>query len=399
MHRRHFLGLSASAFAFLSPGFAYGTGDKYGALRGFPTGWGGGHQKDPAYRVGNYSGGFDHMLPYRAIPKPITPSALVKSYVSDFNYKAGFSTRSVKDYLDRWPTTGLLICKHNRILVEEYRFGRTEAMRLTSWSMAKSITSLLLGICLDKKLIKSYEDTAATYLPELSGTLHGEVTLRNLSNMSSGANVSHEPDNAAIIYPRGLINKGSSIRTLVSSWNQRKDEQGVRYNYNELCPLTIGMVIRKVTGVSMSEFAEQTLWSPLGAEANATWTTDSEHNEFNCVGFAAVLRDWARLGLLIANKGKVDSTQVVSESWVRECTSWGPLDRQVRFNLAMQNRGYKAFFWHWKGDGSRPFFNGHHGQRVFIDIPSGVVLVHTAVDHDGDWQTELNSMIDSAASI
>jgi len=398
LNRRQFLVASTSAVGALSPSFSYGSNDKYGGSRGYPTGWEGGLNREPAFRVGNYSGGFDRMLPYRLIPKSKTPTVFEKTIIKDFRYRWGFSTRSIKDYLDRWPATGLLICKNNQILVEQYRFERTDAMRLTSWSMAKSVTSLLLGICLDRKLIRSYDDTAATYLPELAGTLHGEVSLRNLSNMSSGASVVHEPDNRTTIYPQGFINKDSSIRRLVGAWNQRIEEQGTRYNYNELCPLTIGMVIRRVTGRSMSEFAAEALWEPLGAEADATWSTDSERNEFNCVGFAAVLRDWGRLGLLVANMGRVGNNQVVSESWIRECTTWGTQDRQVRFNVATPSRGYKALFWHWKSDGSRPFFNGHHGQRVFVDLPSGVVLVHTAVEHDGDWQTELNLMIDSAVA-
>lgn len=396
MNRRKFLVTSTGALTTLYPAFSQGASDRYGTSRGYPTGWAGGLSRDPAFRIGNYSGGFDRMLPNRLIPKPITTTAFKRKNIDNFRYRWGFSTRSVSDYLDRWPTTGLFICRDDEILVEQYRFSRTESMRLTSWSMAKSVTSLLLGICLDRKLIRSYDDKAVTYLPELAGTLHGEVTLRNLSNMSSGAMVTHERDNPETIYPKGLINRDSSIQKLVAAWNQQSEEQGVRYNYNELCPLTIGMVIRKVTKKSMSEFATEALWAPLGAEADATWSTDSERNEFNCIGFGAVLRDWGRLGLLIANNGKVGRNQVVSESWIRECTTWGAQDRQVRFNVAMPNRGYKAFFWHWKSDGSRPFFNGHHGQRVFVDLPSRIVLVHTAVEHEGDWQTELNSMIDSA---
>jgi CubicO group peptidase (beta-lactamase class C family) len=337
------------------------------------------------------------MLPHRLISRAQNPSALEKKYANDFKYRWGLSTRYVRDYLDQQPTTGLLICKNNRVLVEEYRFGRTDAMRLTSWSMAKSITSLLLGICLDRKLIKSLDETAATYAPELAGTLHGGVTLRNLLNMSSGANVNHQED-FNTIYILGLQDKASSIRRLVGSWNQRREGQGSSFNYNELCPLTLGIVIRKVTGMSMSEFAANALWGPIGSESDATWSTDSEQNEFNCIGFAAVLRDWGRVGLMIANKGKAGDVQVVSESWIHECTTWSPLD--VKFHSALRNRNYKALIWHWKNDGSRPYFSGHHSQRVFIDIPSGVVLVHTAVDHiGGNWEQELNAMVDSAALI
>jgi len=267
-------------------------------------------------------------------------------------------------------------------------------MRLTSWSMAKSITSLLLGICLDRGLIASYDDEAQKYLPELQGTLHGGVTLRNLSNMSSGANVLHDRDNS-IIYPGAFMGASADIGMVVARWNRQAEEQGRRYNYNELCPLTLGMVIRRVTGRSMSEFAQEALWQPLGAQDMATWTTDAQRNEFNCIGFAATLRDWGRLGTLVANRGRAGSTQVVSEKWVREFTTWGPLDTQVRHGVPAPHFGYKAHMWHNRPDGSRLYFNGHHGQRVVVDMPTRTVLVQTAVEHEGNWQAEMFAMFEA----
>lgn len=401
MNKRQFILGSSGIFLTTLPTFSFGNEDKFGASRGYPSGWATGRllAYDPALRVGNYSGGFEQMLPFRRIQQSTRSVPLSRVPERDIKYQLGLSTRSIKDYLGHWPITGLLVCRNNQILFEQYRFSRTDKMRFTGWSMAKSITSLLLGICIDKKLIRSFDDTAATYISELSGTLHGETTLRNLSNMSSGANVSHDKDTSKIINPQGLLNADSSISKLVAFWNQRKEDQGARFNYNELCPLTIGMVIRRVTGRSLSEFAAEMLWEPLGAEADATWSTDSERNEFNCIGFAAALRDWGRLGQLVANRGRAGEIQIVSESWIRECTSWGPQDKQVRVNVAVPGAGYKALFWHAKSDGSRPSFRGYHGQRLTIDMPTGTVVVQTAVDHEGPWAAELNSIVDAAASL
>jgi CubicO group peptidase (beta-lactamase class C family) len=159
------------------------------------------------------------------------------------------------------------------------------------------------------------------------------------------------------------------------------------------------MVIRHVTGQSLSEFAENVLWKPMGAEADATWTTDSEGNEFNCIGFAACLRDWARLGRLVAQGGKVGDMPVISQSWLNECTSWGERDRQCRYGVAGKDFGYKAHMWHAKVDGSRPYFSGHHGQRVLIDIPTKTVLVHSAIDNAGEWQKELFSLFEAATQV
>lgn len=94
----------------------------------------------------------------------------------------------------------MLVAKQGTIIAEHYRHERTSDMRFTSWSMAKSVTSLLLGICIDRGLIASLDDTAETYVAEFSGTELGSCTLRNLANMSSGVEVTHERDNPTI-YP------------------------------------------------------------------------------------------------------------------------------------------------------------------------------------------------------
>ncbi len=383
-----------SALPALAPPVWAQTADKWGASRGYPIGLAGGLNRETVYRVGNYAGGFERLFPHRSIAPSATPMPWREAPVNDLRYRWGLSQKSPDDYLASWPVTGLLVARDGQILLERYRFDRTAAMRLTSWSMAKSVTSLLLGICLDRGLIASYDDEAQKYLPELHGTLHGGVTLRNLSNMSSGAAVLHDRDNN-IIYPGAFMGTGADIGIVVARWNRREEEQGRRYNYNELCPLTLGMVIRRVTGRSMSEFAQEVLWQPLGAQDMATWTTDSQRNEFNCIGFAATLRDWGRLGTLVANRGRAGNTQVISEKWVREFTNWGPLDAQVRHGVAGPSFGYKAHMWHHKPDGSRLYFNGHHGQRLAVDMPTRTVLVQTAVEHEGNWHAEMQAMFDA----
>ncbi len=383
------------------PRFAAAQADKWGADKGYPTGWGGGFNRATTHRVGNYSGGFESMLPHHVIRAGDKPLPFTVALRDDIKW--GFTSRTPRDYLDNWPVTGLLVARKGEIWHESYRFGRTASMRLTSWSMAKSVTSLLLGICLDRKLVASLDDTTDRYVPELKGTLHGQTTLRNLGNMSSGAEILHDRDNA-LIYPSAFLGAKdtfSSIRHTVTGWNRRREEQGRFFNYNELCPLTIGMVIRQVTGQSLSQFAQEALWRPLGAEADATWSTDAERNEFNCVGFAARLRDWARLGMLVAQRGRANGAQIVSEGWIDECTRWTDADRQVRYGAARPGLlgGYKLFLWHARADGTQVVFNGHHGQRVFIDLPTQTVLVQTAVEHEGNWQQELYALFEAAVRI
>lgn len=397
MKRRSLLGAGALAVLVIPRAHA-AQSDKWGANAGYPTGLSDGFSTGTRTRVGNYSGGYEFMFPHRVISAPTAILTFQESLVPSFTYRWGHVRKTPAEYMQDWPVTGLLIARKGHILYERYGLGRTATMRLTSWSMAKSVTSLLLGICLDRKLIASYDDLAEKYVPELAGTLHGRTSLRNLSNMSSGAAVDHDADNPTI-YPAAFIGRLSSVQRTVAGWNQQHEEQGVRYNYNELCPLTLGLVIHKATGESLSTFAEAVLWHPLGAEADATWTTDSERQEFNCIGFAARLRDWARLGQLVGSKGTINGRQIVSEAWIDECARWGPKDKQVRFGVAGQTFGYKAHMWHAKPDGSRLYFNGHHGQRVVVDMPTQTVLAHTAVDHQGNWAAEMFAIMEAASQL
>lgn len=398
MKRRALL-LSAATLPLLGAPAARAN-DLWGADGGYAGGWGtppnwAGHK---ALRVGNYSGGYEKMFPNHAIVAPGRASPLATGVRGDISYRWGLFNKTVAEYVQGLPVTGLLIARQGIVLAEHYQFGRQPDMRLTSWSMAKSVTSLLLGICVDRGLVRSLDDTAQTYVEELRGTLHGGITLRNLANMSSGAAVLHDRDNAQI-YPKAFLRKNSDLELTVRDWNQSEGPQGARYNYNELCPLTIGMVIRRVTGQTMAAFCQEALWQPMGAEAGATWLTDSLGKEYNCIGFAARLHDWARLGQLVAQNGVMDGRQVVSERWINECASWSDRDTKVRHGNAMPGMGYKCFFWHPKADGSWMMMNGHHGQRVLVDRKTQTVMVQTAVDSEGPWQREFFALFAAATQL
>jgi hypothetical protein len=364
----------------------------------YPSGWPASRDwTERGYRVANYSGGYERMFPAHTIARPASPSPLHAPDEATARAFAPVAERAAA-YLKAWPITGLLIARRGTVLFESYQFKRDASMRMHSWSMAKSVTSLLLGICIDRGLVKSLDDRAEDYVPELKGMLHGGVTLRNLANMSSGAAILHERDNRDI-YPRAFTRPGGDLEAVVRGWNVSAEPQGARWNYNELCPLTIGMVIRRVTGKTLAAFCEETLWQPLGAEADATWLCDGRDREFNCIGFGARLRDWARLGQLVAQRGAIDGRQVVSAKWIEECASWSDADAQARFDRAKPKIGYKCFFWHGRPNGTWMMMVGHDGQRVIIERNTEVVVVQTAVDESAAWRPELNEIVNAAGRI
>ena len=369
---------------------------------GYPNyrNWGGQSRpwewQDSLYSVNNYSGGYEKSFPFNVVENLSTKKELEIDLIDDIKYR---NIYSIKDYFYKKPATSLLIVKNNKLIYEKYGLDRNEKMRLTSMSMAKSVTGLLLGICIDKGIIDSYDDEARKYCPQLSKSYHGSITLRNLSNMSSGATISHEKDNG-FIYPNAFFSRSSNISHILSWWDRASEKQGTRFNYNELCPLTIGMVIREVTKMKLSEFATEHLWSKIGATSDATWLTDSTKSEMNCIGFAATARDWCKLGLIFSNNGKLNGNQIVSEGWIKEMTSWGGKDRQVLYGKANGVSGYKCFVWHLRSDGTLPCFVGYGGQRVMIDMKTNTVLVHTAVDETIAYdEGDLKLIIESAGKI
>lgn len=378
--------------------------ETWGSELSYPSGWepstGRNWQYKP-HRVGNFSGGYEQMFRHNTMEAgPIASPLEVQLLNAKKFIFSGQTTRTIEDYLNKWPTTALLIARKGKILVEEYRMERKPDMRFQSWSMAKSVTSLLMGIALDKGFIQSIDDLPEKYVPPLKGTLLGGIPMRHLLNMSSGVDVVHERDPYRIDVPALLASGPTSVGRVVIGWKDKKEEPGIRFNYTELCPLTIGMVIRHATQQTLAQFAQQHLWQPMGAEGKATWLTDSNGFEYNCVGFAAQLRDWARLAQLVVQKGKMGSTQVVSKSWIEDCTKHGPQDAQAAYGKARPGAGYKNFFWHHDPQGRLLAMNGALGQKVLMDMETETVLVHTSVsDEVGPWTADLFPLFFAATKL
>jgi CubicO group peptidase (beta-lactamase class C family) len=370
----------------------------WGEDQGYPSGWGPPGQPPrweayPAYRVGNFSGGFERMFRHTVLRSGRSPSALRPSGRS-----LAYDPQS---HVRAWPVTGLLIARDGEILFESYAMGRSAEMRMTGWSMSKSVTSLLFGIALDRGIVRDLDDTPERYVPSLAGTLHGRIAFRHLLNMSSGAEVDHARDPVridvpALLGPPHARATGTDVERVLRAWDGVREPPGTRFNYNELCPLVIGMTLRHVTGDTLARFAEEALWHPLGAEADATWLADSLGREYNCVGFAARLRDWARLGQMIAQRGRMGDRQVVSAAYIESCRSWGPQERQVAHGVARSDTGYRNFFWHPRRDGRWMVMNGAHGQRLAVDVETRTVMVQTAVAAEGAWSRDFYALFETA---
>jgi CubicO group peptidase (beta-lactamase class C family) len=336
------------------------------------------------YHVGNFSGGIEGLFAHRRIlastaPRALTPAAR-KLRASPF--------MDASDFAAKFNRTGLLIARGNEVWHEEYRFKRAPEMRFFGWSMTKSVVGLLAGIALAQKKVGSIDDRLDQYLPRLAGHPFADLTLRNLLNMTSGIDICESfcsPNNGFERYgfsqigyaPRRGLGTDQIQGVLDFRWG-RNVPQGQRFNYTDLNPVLVAWVLESVYQQPLHLIAQEQLWQPLGAEADATWLVDAKGFTFSGAGLSATLRDWARLGLLVAEGGRWNGRQVVPAAWIEETGRHGEQDQAARFNVARPGRGYRNFFWHHSADGRMLRMAGAHGQNLLLDRKTATVLVQTA---------------------
>ena len=227
--------------------------------------------------VGFYSH-YDRVRPLRPVPTG-TPPSLLRRADAPFGLQwmhAGKPT-DLEDYLARSPVTGLLIARGDTILYEHYRYGRTPQDRFVSQSMAKTVTGLLVGIALQEKLIRSLDDMAAAYVPELAGSAYGETPIRALLRMASGVQYreTYEPGDDSeklgrMLFPRGAAGAVAAVQ----QFNTRVAPPGRQFNYAGAETEVLGLVVARASGMALSDYLSSRLWAPMGMEAPAGWATD-----------------------------------------------------------------------------------------------------------------------------
>jgi CubicO group peptidase (beta-lactamase class C family) len=359
-------------------------GEHYGAAQGFPVR----RSFDPEYRVGAFSH-FDQIAPTRLIARSTKPWEF-KRAPAEIHYIHQGKQYSLTDYLDRNPATGLLIARGDDILFEHYQYGRTDRDRFISQSMAKSLVGILIGLAISEGAIKSVDDMTEIYVPGFRGTEYGKTPIRDLLHMSSGVEFGEEADNERDLNRlwRGLMgtdpggNAGAVKGTIgaITQFNRRIAPPGTRFYYASIEADVLGMVLRSAVGRSVCEYFQEKVWQPIGAEADASWLTDAQGFEVVHGFFNAVLRDYARLGRLLAHDGLWDGRQVIPRQWLIEATTVRPTDGYLAPGRADPTFGYGYFVWLLPWAKRQFALFGVYGQRICVDPAARLVMVHTAVD-------------------
>ena len=347
----------------------------YGQDRGYPVPVPGMRPEElgQAFYVGLHSH-YDRFRPLQEVPNGPKVSALDDADVgADMRYDFAGQQFTIDDYLRRRPVTGLLIAQDSSILLERYQYGRTPQTRFLSHSMAKTITGLLVGAALDEGAIRSIDDPASAYVPELAGTAYGQTPIRDLLLMASGVafRETYRPGDDVSKLVASITGPGAAgaIEAL-RAFDHRVAEPGTAFNYASADTQVLGLVVSRATGMPLSGYLSRRLWQPLGAEAPAAWDADAAGDVLSFCCMVARLRDWARLGLMLAHDGEWNGRQVVSRGWIAESTT-------PQRGLS-RSYGYQI----WLPGGKRRFYmmRGVLGQYVLIDPLSRLVLVQTAVN-------------------
>ena len=284
--------------------------------------------------------------------------------------------RAELDEFLRETDTLAFVVVHQDHLVSERYFDSTRQSLQTSFSVAKSFVSTLVGIAIDEGLIGSISDPVTDYLPELAArdSKFQEVTLRDLLTMSSG--IRYREGGFPSFGDDTYTYYGVDLRDVALNRTQIEQPPGITWHYNNYHPLLLGLVLERATGTSVSDFMATMLWQPLGAEADATWNLDSESSGFEKMesGLNARAVDYARFGLAFLHNGEWNGRRIVSEDWVRAATGADTDSGPASYH------GYGYFWW---TDADRPgrfYAMGKYGQYIYVAPDADAVVVRLGRD-------------------
>lgn len=267
-------------------------------------------------------------------------------------------------------TTALLIVRDGKIVYENYSDGGGEKVISGSFSAAKSIVGLLTGIAIQEKLIPSLDTQIIQYLPELGERPEGKITIKNLLTMSSGTNWEESVKNplsatAEAYYGEDLYHTALKSRIML--------EPGTQFSYKSGDTQLLSMALSRAVKSTLSAYASEKLWVPLGAETEALWSLDhfdGLEKAFCC--FNATARDYARLGQLLLNNGKWNGKEILNQDYLR---------LMLTPNMILDQKGkpvnYYGFQWWILNLASGPIYYawGYAGQYIIVNPAKHEVIV------------------------
>jgi len=239
-------------------------------------------------------------------------------------YRYEGQTLGMDAFMQRTRCTGLLLLQNGQVRLERYAAGRDAQSRWPSFSVAKSISSVLLGVALREGLIQSLEQPVTDYVPKLLGSAYEQVSIRQVLQMSSGVGWNEDYLDPQSERRRMLAAQATGQRGQVLAFMAalpRVAEPGTRFNYSTGETYLVGEILAAAVGRPLSDYLSTKLWGPLGMECDALWQLDApEGLEFAGSGLNATLRDLGRFGQFMLDQGVVDGQRLLPPDWVVDST-------------------------------------------------------------------------------
>ena len=287
--------------------------------------------------------------------------------LSDFTFSFKDTVRTLDQFVKQTNVVGLLIIRNDSILFEQYREGITPSTTWISFSVAKSVTSLLYGAALKDGLIESLDQRVSQFVPELVGSAYDSVSLRHLLQMSSGVrwnDDTRDPDSDLMKVAKLEEQEGWAGVVKYLAALKREAAPGQKFNYNTIESGLAAVILKKVVGKSLSEYLSDKIWKPFGMHEDASWVLSRSVNVENggcCI--SASLRDYALIGLFALNNGITsEGKEILPATWMQESIT-----------PANSFNEYGYYWWLRPGSG-RYFASGAFGQQIEIDTASNTII-------------------------
>ncbi|HVF84139.1 MAG TPA: serine hydrolase domain-containing protein [Sphingomicrobium sp.] len=263
---------------------------------------------------------------------------------------------------------GLIVLQDGRVRLERYARSFSPAKRWTSFSVAKSLTSTLIGAAVKDGSIRSLDDQVVRYVPELKGTAYDGVSVRQVLTMSSGVKWNEDytdpKSDVAQMFARP-VPAGEDVTVAYLKKLPRAAAPGSTWNYNTAETNLAGVILGRAVKMPISRYASLRVWRPMGMEADAAWQVDEHGHEIAGCCLSARLRDYGRLGQLMLDDGRTPAGQrILPTGWVKEATS-------MHHSFPGGRAGY-GYFWWTSPRGYRA--SGIFGQSIWVDPQRRVVI-------------------------
>jgi CubicO group peptidase (beta-lactamase class C family) len=296
---------------------------------------------------------------------------------AEISYDYNGETWTADTYMERNRAAGLLILKGGEIALERYRLGHGPDRRWTSFSVAKSFSSTLLGAAVKDGRIRSIEDPVTAYLPGLKGSAYEGVTIRQLLNMTSGVKWNEDyadPEADVAKFAREPSVNGSDPVVSYMARLPREAEPGAKWVYKTGETNLVGSVVRAAVGKPLSVYLSEKVWRPYGMEQDAIWMTDTSGGEVAGCCISATLRDYGRFARFFMTGAQIGGRSILPEGWIAEATRSTPVAETAMNGVS----GY-GFQW-WTNPGQPSYrATGIFGQGIWINPELDLVIViHSA---------------------